>query len=223
MRRERSPRIRATSAKEDQGCSGSKQLQSSTKVVPSFFRLSVVLSSRCCVLNVCQDCSAGSIFATFHARNFYADTWKTLVHAHDGASAARGKPRYQIMKMDCEGCEFSSLAPWVANTCTEQLLIEVHGCRNKAPNPSTWKGVLQGMHHLMTNLSLAGYTPFYLETNLYARHGTCFEMALRRSEHHESGCAEPRAGALEGAASMKRARDAASQSSHGQGAHRTAG
>ena len=162
-------------------------------------------------------------FATFHARNFYADTWKTLVHAHDGASAARGKPRYQIMKMDCEGCEFSSLAPWVANTCTEQLLIEVHGCRNKAPNPSTWKGVLQGMHHLMTNLSLAGYTPFYLETNLYARHGTCFEMALRRSEHHESGCAEPRAGALEGAASTKRARDAASQSAHGQGAHRTAG
>ena len=39
-------------------------------------------------------------------------------------------PRYtnrtiSLLKIDCDGCEFDALLPWLASTCTEQILVEV--------------------------------------------------------------------------------------------------
>ena len=31
-----------------------------------------------------------------------------------------------MLKIDCEGCEWHDLAPWLDNVCTGQLLIEMH-------------------------------------------------------------------------------------------------
>ena len=36
--------------------------------------------------------------------------------------------RVDVLKVDCEGCEFTSLVPWVAHVCTESILLELHSC-----------------------------------------------------------------------------------------------
>ena len=64
------------------------------------------------------------------------------------------RPRYvnrtiSLLKIDCDGCEFEGLLPWLAATCTEQVLIEVHGCLPTHAPPLTR---LMRVHKLLSAL-----------------------------------------------------------------------
>ena len=56
-------------------------------------------------------------FLRFRAVNFGVYSWR----AHHADPV-------RVLKMDCEGCEFSSLERFVHHLCPEQVLVEVHGC-----------------------------------------------------------------------------------------------
>ena len=51
-----------------------------------------------------------------------------LKRPHSVLSALTQATASRVLQVDCEGCEFEALAPWLAHVCTDQLLIEVHGC-----------------------------------------------------------------------------------------------
>jgi hypothetical protein len=96
-------------------------------------------------------------FVNFHAENFSPTTWKRY--------AGR---RIDMFKIDCEGCEFADVPPFLAHVPTEQLMVEVHG--NKSPHQ---------VHKLMSELN-ATHGIFYREPNIQHSDGTCIEFALRR-------------------------------------------
>jgi hypothetical protein len=96
-------------------------------------------------------------FVKFHAENFSPTTWKRY--------AGR---RVDIFKIDCEGCEFESVPPFLEHVHTEQLLVEVHGNR--------WKHQVE---QLMTSLNRT-HGIYYREPNIQHSDGTCIEFALRR-------------------------------------------
>ena len=54
-------------------------------------------------------------YVEFIPRNFANDSW----------IAAAGRT-ISILKMDCEGCEYSSLVPWLEQVCTESIVMELH-------------------------------------------------------------------------------------------------
>ena len=60
-------------------------------------------------------------FVNFHPINFGLSTWKS----HNGAPV-------HLFKIDCEGCEFEAVEPFVRNTCPEQMMVEVHGAGRHA-------------------------------------------------------------------------------------------
>ena len=55
--------------------------------------------------------------------------WLHLVpenfRAATGSSQYAGM-RAELLKIDCEGCEYSALPPWLDAVCTEQVSVEVH-------------------------------------------------------------------------------------------------
>ena len=62
----------------------------------------------------------------FIPRNFEPSSWQFYAHASNHSKGwRRHRPSVRLLKMDCEGCEFDSLRPWLTNVCTEQILIEV--------------------------------------------------------------------------------------------------
>ena len=91
-------------------------------------------------------------------------------------------PRYanrtiNLLKLDCDGCEFDGLLPWLASTCTEQIVVEVHGCLPMHAPPATR---LLRMHKLLSALE-PEYAIFASEPNLLAPGGgTCVEYGLMR-------------------------------------------
>ena len=90
-------------------------------------------------------------FISFKPINFDADTYKDFVHR-----------RVSLLKIDCDGCEFTSLQPWVKNVCTEQIVVEVH--RAKGGWRRIYENILN-VHRLMSNLHAVGYRIAYLEAN----------------------------------------------------------
>lgn len=56
-------------------------------------------------------------FANFLARNFETDSWSNYSHTK----------HVPLLKIDCEGCEMDTLAPWLEHgPCTDQIVMEIH-------------------------------------------------------------------------------------------------
>ena len=96
-------------------------------------------------------------YVNFFPQNFQPTTWQKY----------QGR-RVDIFKIDCEGCEFESIAPFIDNVHTEQLLFEIHG-------GGRHKQVEQLMRSLNKTLGI-----YYREPNIQFSDGTCIEFALRR-------------------------------------------
>ena len=65
----------------------------------------------------------------------------------------------RLLKIDCDGCEFSALPAWVTTVCTDQIVVEVHRTLKWKP-----KIRVRFIHTLMLELDRL-YRIFYLETN----------------------------------------------------------
>ena len=103
-------------------------------------------------------------FVRFRAENFSPRSFERYV----------GR-RVDILKIDCEGCEFDCLPPFVARVLTRQVLVEVHSAL-----------LIQGEffghrpHWLMKHLNETAYGLFYREPNIFPADGTNIEFALLR-------------------------------------------
>jgi len=107
-------------------------------------------------------------YATFIPSNFNAATWQHY----------QNYSRVDVLKIDCEGCEWRDLEPWLNNVCTSQLLIEMH------MTPATVHG--GEFKRLLTRLTRI-FTLFYGEPNMACgwRDTTtraCVELALVRRQ-----------------------------------------
>jgi len=74
-----------------------------------------------------------------------------------------------ILKIDCEGCEFEALTPlFVSNTLinVRQILIEIHAD-------------IQKSYDLLKAMADHGFVIFHKEANLPSK-GTCIEFGLIR-------------------------------------------
>ena len=103
-------------------------------------------------------------------------------------NATTGRRRYAgrhvaILKIDCEGCEFHSMAGWLESTCTDLILPEVHGCLNlpESPNPMSVEQRMRRSHEVMSTMERHGYRVYASEVNLLARTPTCVEYGLMRT------------------------------------------
>ena len=119
-------------------------------------------------------------FVNFTALNFDSRTWERYAGRHVSA-----------LKIDCEGCEFAGLPSWLANVCTDQIQIEVHGCELGA-NMRRINDLQLGdatrsaayvrarrVHELMVAMH-GEYDVFHAEFAIAYGDGTCAEYALRR-------------------------------------------
>jgi len=78
----------------------------------------------------------------------------------DTSVAAKYRGRtVQLLKIDCDGCEFTTLPTWVEAVCTEQIVVEVHRTLYVRPYARMMK-----IHKLMMNMDKL-YGIFYLEPN----------------------------------------------------------
>ena len=105
-------------------------------------------------------------YLNFFSQNVDASTWQQ----YQGTSSIR------LLKMDCEGCEYDSLVPFVQNICVEQLLLETHLCSTQAL--SNRARVLK-LHKMFLELD-AIYKIFHVEPNLAYGDGVCVEYAFIR-------------------------------------------
>ena len=87
-------------------------------------------------------------FLRVHERNFGG----SLAANYTGTSV-------RLLKIDCDGCEFSALPAWAEAVCTEQIVVEVHRTLRHRPHVRVGK-----IHEMMMRLS-ALYKVFYLEPN----------------------------------------------------------
>lgn len=84
-----------------------------------------------------------------------------------------------LLKIDCDGCEFKALPEWIERVCTEQIVVEVH----RTLRWSAHRRVMM-IHELMVKLS-ALYQIYYLEPNpVYPWLNT--EYSLKRREQCRS-------------------------------------
>ena len=105
--------------------------------------------------------------STFHAENFGEGSWRLF---SEGSVA--------ILKMDCEGCEFSALLPFLKRVCTDAVLVEIH--QSASRSSADLLKALNESHGL-----------YYAEPNLGAP--GCAEYGLtRRSLHGGGHCAHLR-------------------------------
>ena len=116
----------------------------------------------------------------FHPSNFGSKTWQKFAEV-ESARFAR-EHVVDVLKIDCETCEHSALAPWLDNVCTEQVLLEFHGganptypCGPMFSKPATRTA---RMHKLFTRLH-EEFDIFAFEDNL-KRKSYCGEYALKR-------------------------------------------
>ena len=110
-------------------------------------------------------------------------TWaKLYAEPFDGATV--DKPEYAnrsiaILKIDCEGCEFDAMRPWLERSCTDLVLAEVHGCLGQSHMSVEHR--MRRFHTLMSAAEAAGFKVFSSEVNLLAPSPTCIEYGLTRS------------------------------------------
>lgn len=96
-------------------------------------------------------------YLTFLHKNFHSDQPFLL--------------QFEILKMDCEGCELVELLPFLKNRCVNQLLLETHACRDK----------LDKYHALMVQLNQS-YGVVVKEPNIQFSDGSCVEFLLMRRD-----------------------------------------
>ena len=65
-----------------------------------------------------------------------------------------------LLKIDCDGCEYTKLPQWLDHVCTEQIIVEVHRQTFAAPRVN-----VGNIHRLMIYLHRAGYRVAFLEPN----------------------------------------------------------
>ena len=117
-------------------------------------------------------------YVHFTADNYNSTTWERY----------RGRS-VDVLKIDCEGCELTSLAPWLENVCTSQILIEHHGYIDNWRIPlfsMPWEDRVAAhanMSRLHAALVRADYEPFHAQANdacgMYSG-ARCMEIAWRR-------------------------------------------
>jgi hypothetical protein len=116
------------------------------------------------------------------------------VHVHDGSNFGRGpirnmptfvnffsedfgahtRRRYanvsqvDVLKVDCEGCEFEAVVPFIDRVPTQSLLVKIHGGPHRRDD----------VQRLMTRLNRT-HGIYYREPNIEHSDGTCIEFALR--------------------------------------------
>lgn len=112
-------------------------------------------------------------FLRLFAANFLPTTWR----AKEASGAALYTHRaVSIFKMDCEGCEFSALVPWLEHVCTEQVMVEIHTTAAQSPQQRVLR-----VHRLLTDVDRLGFDVFFLEPNpVYPE--LCREVSLVRRE-----------------------------------------
>ena len=81
-------------------------------------------------------------YVRFEAVNFGPTTWR--------AFAGR---TVDVLKLDCEGCEYDSLPPWVSRVCTDQIVLELHACPTVRGQPRHALARVNRSHELMSRLS----------------------------------------------------------------------
>ena len=95
-------------------------------------------------------------------------------------SAARlGYKHVQALKIDCEGCEYDALIPWIMDVCTDQIYLELHtqGCGH-TPSTACFDQIIR-THMLMSQLEL-WYAVYYKEPNVaYGAENTEFGLIRR--------------------------------------------
>lgn len=92
-------------------------------------------------------------FVELRPTNFAIDSWKNFTR----------RAHVNLLKIDCEGCEYSALVPWVEHVCTDQITVEVHktrGAKGRGNRQAQW------IHRLMSRLHHHGYQVAHAEFNL---------------------------------------------------------
>lgn len=107
-------------------------------------------------------------FVTLHERNVGHTTWE----------AYKSETAVDVLKMDCEGCEWTALREWVDNLCTQQVVVKAHF------TPAVLKAGGQ-TEALLWEMS-DSYTLFHAEPNMrcgYKQTTTrvCLELAWVRT------------------------------------------
>eukprot|EP00964_Phaeocystis_antarctica_P098868 scaffold64816_cov95-Phaeocystis_antarctica.AAC.3 len=103
-----------------------------------------------------QRIAATNATFTFNAVNFGVETWWQFAGTH-----------VSMLKIDCEGCEWKDLPPWLENVCTDQILIEIHTGTGAFPCDPDRAGTelsrVLRFHHLRTfaRRATAVSTPLY--------------------------------------------------------------
>jgi len=96
-------------------------------------------------------------FVDFHDEDFTPETWRRFV----------GR-RVEVLKIDCEGCEFSSLPPFVERLSPRLILVEIHG-----------NGHEDEADALLRKLNTT-HGIYYREPNMEFTDGGCIEFAMKR-------------------------------------------
>lgn len=102
-----------------------------------------------------------------------------------------GVEQLSLLKIDCEGCEFSSLLPLVSHICVDQIALELHACQSKGkrsrePTSSFPIGArhrpfdrAMRVHTLLSQLDVL-YRIFEKQPNFVYSDGTCLEFSFIR-------------------------------------------
>ena len=110
------------------------------------------------------------------------------LHEHNfGAALAANysTTSVRLLKIDCDGCEFSALPAWVTTVCTDQIVVEVHRTLRWKP-----KARVRIIHALMLELDKL-YRIFYLETNAaFPWLGTEYSLVRRTPCHRVEDLSE---------------------------------
>ena len=121
-------------------------------------------------------------YVTLFVRNMTATTYREYADQ-----------RVAVLKMDCEGCEFDSLLPWVAHVCTDSILLEIHTCHvnqlsrgeEGAHKPFAWGSdalVIAQSASLLAELNRT-HAIYSKEPNIEWSDGTCIELGWQRRDH----------------------------------------
>ena len=112
---------------------------------------------------------------SFIPHNFNPSSWEQYEHIR----------RIDVLKMDCEGCEHTSLLPFLDRVCVDVLMLEFHSGSStpntSAPARSSWTVERQLVVRLAAALSLK-YQMYYAEDNPFCTTQRCIEVAMRRKE-----------------------------------------
>lgn len=109
-----------------------------------------------------------------------------LSHKDEGAYKTMGtfvrdlqheKREIDILKIDCEGCEWTSYSTWFdKDIIVRQILIELHGGVTSADHGNNSLSALKFMQHLQG----LGYVIFHKEPNTLGCKGRCIEYGFLR-------------------------------------------